>query len=59
MYDFSEHNDTMLISIVVLVKALLWEGVLVHGCDWGWGLGFRPSLPSKSKYVLIFLIKGG
>ena len=25
---------------------LLWKGVLVHGCDWGLGLG--PSLPSNS-----------
>ena len=42
---------------VFLVKELLWEGVLVHGCNWGYGLG--PSLPSNSKYVFIFLIKEG
>ena len=44
-----------------LVKELLWEGVLVHCCNWGWGwcLGFGPSLPSNSRYVFIFLIKEG
>ena len=42
---------------VFLVKELLWEGVPVHGCNWGWGLGCGPSLPSNSRYVFIFLIK--
>ena len=47
---------------VFLVNGLLLcEGALLFGCDWvwGWGLGFEPSLPSNSRYVLIFLIKEG
>ena len=26
---------------------------------WGWGLGFRPSFPSNSKYVFIFWMREG
>ena len=42
-----------------LVKELLWEGMLVSGCNWGWGwgLGLGPSLPTNSRYVFIFFIK--
>ena len=50
---FSAFLDTRVFHI----KELLWEGVLVHGCNWGWGLG--PSLPSNSRYVFIFLLKKG
>ena len=50
--------STLLGTKAFLVEEfLLWEGVLVHGCDWDLGLG--PSLPSSSKYVFIFLIKDG
>ena len=46
---------------IFLVKELLWEGMLVHGCNWGWvwSLSLGPSLPSNSRYVFIFLIKEG
>ena len=54
--------STFLGTKAFLVEEFLsWEGVLVHGCDWGlgwvWVLG--PSLPSNSKYVFTFLIKEG
>ena len=29
---------------VFLVEELLWEGVLVYGCDWVWGQGYPPTL---------------
>ena len=44
---------------VFLIKELLWEGVLMHGCNWGWDWGLGSSLPFNSRYVFIFLIKEG
>ena len=48
-------------KVFLVEEFLSWKGVLVHGHEWGWGwgLGLGPSLPSSSRYILIFLIKDG
>ena len=52
--------STFLGTKAFLVEEFLsWEGVLVHGCNCGWGLGLGPNLPANSKYVFIFLIREG
>ena len=50
----------------LVMGLLFWGGPLVLGCswvgcswDWGWGLGLEPSLPSNSRYILIFWMKKG
>ena len=45
----------------VVIGLIFWRGALVLGSGWvwGWGLGLGPSLPSNSRYIIIFGMRQG